>query len=403
MTNREAIDTIKGYFYQFDYTITKLLDLVNDTDSITVEGVEDVDVKSSTDETAIQCKYYAKTEYNHSVIAKAIRLMLNHYKEVIQGRKQKVNYTLYGHFKNGHEKLSIPIDSTFLKEKFLTYKIKDTEKLHHIDLELNDNDLDGFLSRITIDINACDYDIQMASIISKLEKQFNCKAFEAEYFYYNNALKVIKEISVKANVRDREISKAEFIKKIDNKTILFNEWFIEYKGKKKILSELKRQYFTNLNTSPFERIFMIEPPNSNYVRSEIKEVLFSLSQKWSKLSKRDSETFCPYVYIHNIPDQELIELKRELYEEGFITIDGFDYSGASFNPYSLLKKPTQDNQIKLKIINKLEYIDLLLNEMRKTKEIYQFFNKTPILEMNLPSVKHVRIQIDKLNDIKEVI
>lgn len=60
MHERAAVDTIKGYFYQFDFTIIKLLELSNDTNTIVVEGIEDIDIKTATDETAVQCKYYAK-------------------------------------------------------------------------------------------------------------------------------------------------------------------------------------------------------------------------------------------------------------------------------------------------------------------------------------------------------
>jgi hypothetical protein len=403
MNNREAIDTIKGYFYQFDYTITKLLELKNDTDSIVVEGIEDVDVKSTSDDEAVQCKYYAKTEYNHSMIAKPIRLMLSHYKDVKDGLKQRVNYTLYGHFQKGQDKLILPINSTFLKEKLLTYKSGNIQSFHHIDLGLNDEDLNDFLLRLTINVHACDYDTQISNIITQLETQFNCSAFEAEFYYYNNALKVIKDIAVNANVADREISKADFMQQIDNRTILFNEWFVRYKGKRALLSELRRKYFTNLNTSPFERFFFVEVSDSNYVRSELKELLFSISKKWSKISKRESSPYCPYVYIHNIPETELIELKKELYAEEFITIDGFDYHGASFSPHSISKSPNESNQIRLKIINKIEYVELTLREIRKTKEIYQFFETSPILKMNYPNIKDVRIQIEELSDIKEVI
>ena len=38
MTDRTAIDTIKGYFYQFDFAIAKLLELGKPTDTIIVEG-----------------------------------------------------------------------------------------------------------------------------------------------------------------------------------------------------------------------------------------------------------------------------------------------------------------------------------------------------------------------------
>ena len=104
MKDRTAIDTLRGYFYQFDSSILEILNLGKLTDEITIEGIEDIDVASATETTAIQYKYYEKTEYYHSVIAKPIRLMLDHFKEVKDGRKHKVNYKLYGYFRSGDRK-----------------------------------------------------------------------------------------------------------------------------------------------------------------------------------------------------------------------------------------------------------------------------------------------------------
>ena len=39
MTDRSVVDTIKGYFYQFDLAIISLLKLEEDSDTITVEGI----------------------------------------------------------------------------------------------------------------------------------------------------------------------------------------------------------------------------------------------------------------------------------------------------------------------------------------------------------------------------
>ena len=50
MSNRSATNTIKGYFYQFDYSIEKLLNLSNDSDEITVEGIEDIDIEGDDEE-----------------------------------------------------------------------------------------------------------------------------------------------------------------------------------------------------------------------------------------------------------------------------------------------------------------------------------------------------------------
>ena len=54
---RDAIDTITGYYYQFDYYILQLLNLSKDTDTVTIEGIEDVDISEDGILKAIQCKY----------------------------------------------------------------------------------------------------------------------------------------------------------------------------------------------------------------------------------------------------------------------------------------------------------------------------------------------------------
>jgi hypothetical protein len=403
MTDRTAIDTIKGYFYQFDYAIAKLLELGNDTDTIIVEGIEDVDVSTATEETAIQCKYYAKTEYNHSVIAKPIRLMLDHYKEVTNGTKHRVNYKLYGYFHSGQTKLTLPIDSTFLKDHFLTYTENKVKYYHHTKHSLTDTQLEDFISLLNIDINALEYQSQVSKISTLMTSQFGCTPFEAEHFYYNNALKTIKDIAVEGNIAKRKISKLDFLKKIDFKRILFNEWFVTYKGKAKLFRELRTHYFTGLNTSPFERLFIIELPTTNYVRAELKDLILTISIKWSKLSAREPNPFCPYMYLHNIPPQELLDLKKELYSEGFTFIDGFDFDGSEFNPKSISKTANNSNSIKLKILNKFEHIDLTVSEIIKTKEIYQFYSTNPFFDISYPSVKQVKIQFSQLTDIKKII
>lgn len=72
--DRTAVDTITGYYYQFNFYTLKLLSLENLDDTVCIEAIEDVDIHTQGEITAVQCKYYAKTEYNHSVIAPAIRL-----------------------------------------------------------------------------------------------------------------------------------------------------------------------------------------------------------------------------------------------------------------------------------------------------------------------------------------
>lgn len=403
MGNRSAVNTILGYYYQFDYSIYKLLEIENE-DFITIEGIEDIDIHTANEETAIQCKYYHSTEYSHSKIAQPIRLMLKHYKDVKDGRKNKMNYYLYGFYKYGTEKLNLPITVDFLKEKFLTFTHDKIKHKYYEELQLDDYDLKDFIKKLTININALEYTQQVESIVEMLQLEFECTKFEAENYYYNNALKVIKNLATKPNIVDRRITRVQFLKLIDNKELLFNEWYVQLKGKKELLKEIRKEYFTQLNLSPFERFFLIEVNSIEYNRSELKEIIMIISRKWTKISNREPNPFCPYVYIHNLKQQELIELKKELRNEQVKFIDGISFEGADFSIEEMKQTANYNNQIKIKIINKLDYIDLLTSNIRnKTKEIYQFYIKDLFYKNEDPSIKKVNIQIENFRDIKEVI
>ena len=72
MSSRTAEATIKGYYYQFDTSILKLLELPNDTDSIVVEGIEDIDISTASEQTAIQCKYLSRPKFINSSVREPI-------------------------------------------------------------------------------------------------------------------------------------------------------------------------------------------------------------------------------------------------------------------------------------------------------------------------------------------
>ena len=402
MSNRSATDTIKGYFYQFDYSIDKLLNLKDGSDEITVEGIEDIDIDSLTESTAIQCKYYAKTKYNHSVIAKPIKLMLDHFKKVKEGTASKINYHIYGHYESGQDKLSLPIDVIFLKEKFLTYKSSGVEYKHHEDLKLSDIDLQEFLDLLSIDINAKEYQLQLKGIITTLSNSFSCDSFDAEYYFYNNALNEIRKIAIEDDINKRKISKKDFLNRIDNKKILFNKWFIELKGLKAHHKELKNKHFRTLNKSPFERFFIIELPVSFNI-SEIKEITQIISNRYSSLSKREPKTFCPYVCFPNINDSDLLLLKNQLFEEDFNFIDGRPYLGSNFSTKAIKVEATFDNNIQIKILKDTTELSVLLKAISKTKQVFQFFLTAPQIIKDDSGIKNIKIEITDINNIKEII
>jgi hypothetical protein len=403
MTDRSAVDTIKGYFYQFDMSILSLLRLENDSDSISIECIEDIDLQTATDETAVQCKYYAKTEYNHSVIKTAVQHMLTHYREVKDGLKRKMLYVIRGHYASGQDKLSADIDIDFLKNHFLTYTIKKVINYHHIALGLTDSDLAEFLTLLTVDIKALEFDKQFLEVIKHLQTTFDCNRFSAEFFYYNNALRVIKELSIKSTAVDRKITKKAFVERVNTSNILFNEWFVQKKGKKQHLAALRKEYFTHFNVSPFERFFLVEINSASFSRTELKELVFTLSKKWSKTSKQEPSPFCPYLFIQGITKGELLAFKKELVTEELKFVDGYDYQGADFSANSITLKASHSNGVKIKILNSLSNIEEIINVITKTREIYQFHLGQSYFDFTNAAINHVKIQVQNFSDIKEII
>jgi len=176
MATREAFATIKGYYYQFDTSILKLMELQNDLDSIIVEGIEDIDIKTATEDTTIQCKYLSKPRFINSAVREPIILMLDHFINPTTPNNYK--YTLYAHFENeapGNEPI---IDLPKLKD-ILSYSEKKVEKHYEIEKGITNATLDAFLLQFKFTFGL-EFFAQQQIVIEKLRNKFHCSAFEAD-------------------------------------------------------------------------------------------------------------------------------------------------------------------------------------------------------------------------------
>ena len=384
-TDRTAIDTITGYYYQFDYYILELLRCTDPSTTVCIEVIEDVDIATADETTAVQCKYYAKTELQPSTLKRPIQLMLEHFARNPSTRGN-LRYSLYGHYKSGQNNIPAVIDLDYLKDKFLTYtstetdsKTKAKKKVEHRvheDLGLSDAELQLFLKQLHIDVNAPSFEDQEAQIITLLKDQFRCTDMEAE-FYYSNALRLIRELSTRQAMTDRAITAEQFRKQINTSSQLFDTWYLKFRGQKAYCNAVRKQYFTALNSSPDARFFLIDCDEQSSVQ-ELKSLILLLMRKWSKLSKYEPSPFCPYVLIHGTTPEMIVEVKRALYNDGIRFIDGYNFLGADYDPDSIVIRPTYTNGIKLKFLTKLDQLDSTLEACRKRpRVVYQFYLDKP--------------------------
>jgi hypothetical protein len=405
MSTREAIDTITGYFYQFDKTILEILQQDNPDASVFIEGIEDIDIVTADETSAIQCKYYAKTEYNHSVIKKPITLMLRHFSE---NRKSNIKYHLYGHYESGHEKLTTLTPSS-LKSNFLTYsktkinsdntKQKVINRIHE-ELNLSDKDLDVFLDTLTIDIHAPSFEAQYQTIIENITKSLNVSKSEAELYHYNSALKVIKTLSIEQDREKRYLTKGKFLSLIAVKDEVFDAWFIKRKGRDKYIKSVKKEHLSSgFNMDPFNRFFLIDC-STNERLHDITEAILILARKWSKISKRQNPCFCPSIYLNGLEPEKLIQLKNQVYSSGIIFKDAYPFKGSALSSTHFNSPPSLENKVKFKLIDTIEDLKILIKETDSTVEIYQFYKEGEYFTND--QHKHVKIKIEDISYIKDL-
>jgi hypothetical protein len=410
MASRSAHATIKGYFYQFDHTIIQLLSAANADAVVVVEGIEDVDLTDGRDEVLIQCKYYEGTQYNHSVIKDAVIQMVRHFHSNGCKASKSQKYRIYGHYGGGQDKLPDVIDVEFLKQHFLTFSSEKIITLVHVDLGLDDTALKIFLSRLEINIFGISYDSQQIEIEKLLISQIlECNKEDVRTFFYPLAISKIQSISIESKPKDRTLTKRAFIDAISRKEIVFSYWLQRKFGEDYYESSIKRKYFTWRTTKAPKkaRFFIIELFDQQAVE-KIVSMLADIGRKFShvELTRTPPEDrFCPYIYLHGLTRDELIQTKGKLRQAGIEFRDGHEYDGAPFSPESLVVPPTKERLTQLKFIGHAEQVESVMSLIRNTEiEVFEFFKEAPIDRKLVPtSVVHHDIRIASVSTIQKVI
>ncbi len=390
--SREAISTIKGYYFQFDHFILQLLQLKADDESVQIEGIEDVDIIAPDEVKAIQCKYYDKVKCIPSVLGKAIRPMLLHFVEHVND-VVRYRYSLFAHYSSGCEAIQLPLTVDYVKQHFLTYT--ERGKIHklHVEKNLSDSDLKSFLERINLQLNADTYEEQIEKIVNQLQKFIPCDEYEARYFYYTNALSFVKRVAVEKNSSLRKVSKKKFLEEIRMKQRLFDKWYIEHVGFKKFYRDTRRKFFAKLNVAYANRIFLIECDDI-VEDMELAELLMRISENWSKLSKRniESESFCPYVHLYGLSEIRLAKVKELLLQNDIHVWDGYEFKDAMFSLSSLTRHVNYHVGVKLKLINEFSQIDAVFDTCTGRKIVFQFYLNKPFYENSVALNKSFLVQ-----------
>ncbi len=393
--SRSAEATVKGFMYQFDATILKILSS-SDNATTVVEGIEDIDILNSDHIDSIQCKYYEGTSLTSSVLRDIVEPMLKWF--LTEARS--ITYYIYGHFKKVSE---FPLtDRSKFKREVLSYRKKGDVAVYNIadDLGATDDQLGRFLQCLKFEY-AEEYATHQSKVQEELKTALKCTKADVEQLYYPAALSVVEGRAIKSNMADRSLTKKTFLAAIDSKNILYSRWYLEEQGADKFSSKIRKNHFSLTNIPPYERFFVVEWSNSASVL-QIKNVVLELGRKWSTVNKsmRTAHRYAPYICIVDMPANELLELKNALYSEGHVFVDGYPFRESGFQFKNISMPQTIDNQIAFRFVEH-EKLETVIANITSTKEIYEFYSSKTI--SGFCGVKHVRIPVENVSAISKMV
>ncbi|OJW31540.1 MAG: hypothetical protein BGO54_13845 [Sphingobacteriales bacterium 46-32] len=339
MDIRSADATLKGYFYQFNKTIEEILSLKKDNDTITVEGIEDVDIDSINGRESVQCKYYSSQALTNSSIKDPIILMLDHHRNPSSSTVSQ--YTLYGYFKNEAAGSIKQFDIEELKT-ILTYKEKKVKKEYHVDNNIDDATLSAFLTKFRL-ITGKDFEDHRGDCINLLKTHFKSTSFEAENYHYNNAVRTVFDLAIKRKLADRIVSKKDFLKQVDCGRILFYSWYKRYQSDQKYLDLLRKGLKeTNLFSPGKEKLlFLGKCIDFNTTAMPLPTFVEEMVTKYFRLGSV-KYTARPLTMVVDLDVAEMQNLKKNLITRHVHYNDG--YESIQFSSDSFCSDPVINRQ-----------------------------------------------------------
>lgn len=383
---------IKGFEYQIDKAIFELLTTNNENQNINIEHIQDIDSNSF----VMQVKYKETAKFTPCTIKEPVMKLINEF--IKQDNKKYYLYAFFGDLNNYN---NFP-DTNKKISKYNLDKLLGNKKD-----DFTEDVKNKFVENFYLDF-APDYAEQFYDVISKIKAlNFVGSKDDEAIFYYANIANFLRKLVINYKKEDSEkrscTRKQVFEHLKDGRKMIFDSSFREYKGEQAYFKFIKSHYFTckTPTTQNFERFIIIDLTRNESIYN-IKHTVILLKEKYYKEQKRGINSGAPYIFLKNISDENLKKLKIELLQEGYIFKDGYDFYNANFSTKILIEPSTLKNKVSLKFLNtKDDFKKVIVKDLGKTKEIYQFFINQEI-EVE-EDIKHIKVQINNLSDLTSII
>lgn len=406
--NRAAIPTIRGYMYQFDATILTILRL-SDREQLIVEGLEDFDIGADDPSDLFQCKYYEAQNYTPAVFRDAILPMLKGYLELEVTARKVRQFHLYGYFKNSTPsefQPSLEDLKIALVQRRRVQTPTGQNKMEVINLQatlgVTDEVLQQFASQLII--HFCEeYERHKAIVIDELKKVMNTSTVVAEEQYYPTALTLISELATRHKLRERRTTREQFCSGLLPSRTLINAWFLHELGDARFCREMRQKHFTRQNIDTSHRYFIVDC-SYPVIDEDLLSILATLRRKWSTHNVRrkpQAERYAPFVFFRGLAIEQLVIIKSTLQYSGIKFVDGYAFSGSSFNVEHVYIEQTYINSISLRFINTHTELLQCLTEVTGRHHVYDFYLDAPLLQdIEIP---YTAIPIDSISKIEKII
>lgn len=270
MPKRSAEASIKGYNYQFIHSIIDILEQSNDDSLITIEGIEDLDIRKSDFKELYQYKYHEFEKYRNSLVSKPIGLMFNHY---LKDSNASIKYKLLIYLNEELPNLTVDVLTKILKLKTATDYVDD-------DLVgdcTNMNKIEAFYKKFSW-CKAQQYEKIEERAVEILANTFSVTKEEALIVFLPNAIRDINQLGIKKKLEERTVTPQEFKNSLKRKKEINDFAYIHrIYGEKRTVADLRRRLKV-LNVSKNNTDMIVYIPNLD--RANLSNLVVGLIKKY---------------------------------------------------------------------------------------------------------------------------
>lgn len=364
--NREADYSIKGFLYQFNLTLCKILE--DETESeIIVEGiVEDIDIISDSKITAIQCKYHeTKDNFRLSDLYKPILQMMVNFSNKCNS---DIDYILYAHFTNEpyrEYRISsddikqiiysenkeyvckyisqiLPPEDKEIEDIIKKDRILEEEKKIVLEYYKTNRDkleckfnIDEFIKKFKI-IFGKSFDELCIYAKSKMRDSDLSKE-DIDDLFYPNAIQKIADISIKHDYKLRKIKKISLIKELKkNKKTAISRWTRELQSYKEFMKKRKMQIKNKISYNNKRIHFIIDTNMIENFEEEVITFIKEYNLKYNyKVDLHEIPMFC--LDYDELGNEEIQRLESRLHKKDIVYENGI--RGNEFFKETFLREP----------------------------------------------------------------